>query len=292
MSELYSRLFTLNPVLEEASRARRKFFRSAGQPGQVLFYIVMLFILLIYIWLLFISTEGGAPSVPFILVAQLTILTLALPITIYGAISGEREKSTWDALVLTRLTPGQIVTGKLLWRINTMLIIMGLFLPLVLAGVYGGAHAAVGGTFTHDGTRSVASLIVNTELMTFFWGFLLLAFGLFVSSRTSRSVASAAIAIITLLFTLVMCPALLNMVTSGFYFENFMAHPFPWFIIHCNPYLVSVTMANQLVGQNSYTPPSGFSYGAFQIVLYLILGIFFSFITYGGLKSSAGIAKN
>jgi ABC-type transport system involved in multi-copper enzyme maturation permease subunit len=55
------------------------------------------------------------------------------PALVAGTIAGERERQTWDALVLTRLGPGEIIWGKLLSRLFPLALVTLVLLPLVLA---------------------------------------------------------------------------------------------------------------------------------------------------------------
>lgn len=70
------------------------------------------------------------------------LVSVALCIGLEGAtyaISREREKRTWEALLLTRLTPQQILLGKLLPRYEGLLEIVAWLAPaILLCGVLGG----------------------------------------------------------------------------------------------------------------------------------------------------------
>lgn len=71
--------------------------------------------------------------------AEYILLVLIVPALTAGTISGERERQTLELLLSTKLTPFQIVVGKLrgaFWMINTLVI--SSFPILALVFVYGG----------------------------------------------------------------------------------------------------------------------------------------------------------
>lgn len=74
----------------------------------------------------------------FILVAVL------VPVVTSGAISGERERKTFDLLLTTPLTPAQIVFGKLMSSLYAVLILMLSSLPIF------GLVFSVGGILLRD----------------------------------------------------------------------------------------------------------------------------------------------
>jgi len=56
-----------------------------------------------------------------------------MPALIAGAIAGERERQTWDALVLTRLRPAEIIWGKLLARLFPVALLTLVLAPMAIA---------------------------------------------------------------------------------------------------------------------------------------------------------------
>jgi hypothetical protein len=55
------------------------------------------------------------------------------PALVAGAIAGEREQQTWDGLVLSCLSPGEIIWGKLLARLVPLAVITLALLPVAAA---------------------------------------------------------------------------------------------------------------------------------------------------------------
>lgn len=279
MSLALRRLFVTNPILEEATRARRKFFRVAGGPGRGLTYVAVAMIAAFYLWILAeVALSRGDSSVG-ILYFQLVIVTLAMPISIYGAIAGERERTTWEALILTRLTPGQIVAGKVLWRLVGLLVLMASFLAPLLVGMANSAN----------GWHADAAGVVQAEAMTFAWGCVLCAFGLWVSANTRSSVTSAALIFISLLTVLALLPALLSMLGAlgGGQPDSALNYP-AWGLIHLNVFYALSKYPSWQDNAGSGPETVDFSHGAewggLQTIIYLAGTAVFLYAAYRSLK--------
>lgn len=77
----------------------------------------------------------------YILVAciEFVMILLIVPALTAGSISGERERQTLNLLLTTRMTPTDIVIGKLMAGLSTMiLLIVSSFPVLALVFIYGG----------------------------------------------------------------------------------------------------------------------------------------------------------
>lgn len=62
---------------------------------------------------------------------EFALLLFAVPALTANAIAGEREKQTLEILLTTPLSPGQIIRGKLLSSISTMLLLLVSSLPVL-----------------------------------------------------------------------------------------------------------------------------------------------------------------
>ena len=224
-----------NPMLGEAHREMRRLLRTARAMGRGRMVAIGL-ILILYVWLIYeacvnSSTGVGEDGASLVcLYVELVIVTLVIPGSTYGAISGERERSTWDALVLTRLTPAQIVAGKLLWRLRTFACVSAFTLPLLIPCVFS------------DLRRFFPScgVVILSQVLIGCWVLLLATFTLWVSSITARSIASLAVTGVTLLMYLLMIPGL-NAALSA----TIGAYPYEtasWFIAGLNPFAELATL--------------------------------------------------
>jgi ABC-type transport system involved in multi-copper enzyme maturation permease subunit len=191
-----------NAMLEEATRMWRQFLRVGSGTGKMVNGVAVALIAFSYLWLLAAIVRSQENWVMPIQSFELFLLTLVMPASIYAAISGERERATWEALILTRLTPAQIIVGKLLWRVLMVVCIMVvLAVPMVLSQMVSTLGAMGDGISFGD--------LMRGQVMIFAWGVLLCAFGLWVSANSRRSVTSAAVIYSALFATLILLPLLL-----------------------------------------------------------------------------------
>jgi ABC-type transport system involved in multi-copper enzyme maturation permease subunit len=188
-----------NPMLDESMRAQRKFFpkgRIGVRAGFVLFWMF-------YIWIAVEAYLSMTDLTEIYSYFELTLITLILPSSIYNAISGERERGTWDALVLTKLTPGQIVFGKLIWRLRIILTIWVLaMIPICMSRI------------TRDSFDITNGMVVLSQLVILLWGISLATFGLWISSITRKSITSLAVIALTLIGGLILLPLLYSLFYS------------------------------------------------------------------------------
>jgi ABC-type transport system involved in multi-copper enzyme maturation permease subunit len=61
---------------------------------------------------------------------QVFLICLLSPSAAANAITQEREQQTWEMLVFTRLRPSEILLGKLVGRLSTLLIVLAIFVPI------------------------------------------------------------------------------------------------------------------------------------------------------------------
>ena len=110
--------------------------------------------ILVLLWLLLVNTEtagaGGAPDYrdlaaagasSFALIAylQIGLICVLAPVFMAGAIAQEASPRTWDILLTTPMTPGQIVLGSLFGRLFFILSLLVCSLPLfALTQYFGG----------------------------------------------------------------------------------------------------------------------------------------------------------
>lgn len=186
-----------NPMLFEATRVARRFVRTGGDTGRAVNFTVLGILVIVYLWLLAAIVRWREDMSAMFLIFEALVFTLGVPASMYAAVSGEREKLTWDALLMTRLTPAQVVAGKLLWRVALVFAISLLFLPPLLLGHAYGKHEQY----------SLSGLIQAQAALTA-WGLLLAAFSLYVSACTRRGVTTLSLLSGSLLGFLIVVPGL------------------------------------------------------------------------------------
>jgi ABC-2 type transport system permease protein len=138
-------VFFDNPVLAKEVRTRLRARRQSKASRVAAFVVVGLVVGILYYYglvALFSSngrSNGEGLYIFYTLGIELTIILFLIPSLAAAAITQEREQQTWNALLLSRLTAGEIVFGKFFAALLPALIILGLFFPLkLLAAVAAG----------------------------------------------------------------------------------------------------------------------------------------------------------
>lgn len=129
------RLMFRNPVFLREARVRMRGWRA---PGLITLYLALLTGAVLLILAAFFEVEGalvfspelGVIAFSALTLTQLGLLILAAPGLTAGAISGERERQTLDLLLVTRMTPAQVVVGKLAAAVGFALLLMVASLPI------------------------------------------------------------------------------------------------------------------------------------------------------------------
>ncbi|RNC82821.1 MAG: ABC transporter permease [Phycisphaera sp.] len=141
------RLGPTNPVAVRlvqggSRRVRHMYIRSA--------YLGVMILVLLWLLIFGPSTSGGvasygelaqagASSFEMVAYLQIGLICVLAPVFMAGAIAQEASPRTWDILLTTPMTPGQIVSGNLLGRLFFILALLFCSMPLfALTQFYGG----------------------------------------------------------------------------------------------------------------------------------------------------------
>jgi len=190
-----------NPVLRKELTSRMSILRmsKANRLALTLFMAVVLpIVYLIIARVLFInsSVRDGRDIFGVIAVGFQTAFAVLLSLTVTsGVITLEREKQTWNALLLSRLTSWEIVWGKLLGSVVPALAMQLIFIPiLIMAALKGGVSLG-----------SFIGAEVFVVFCTFFYGII----GMFFSWLCRRTQLAAASSMATVMISIVSSPVLL-----------------------------------------------------------------------------------
>jgi ABC-type transport system involved in multi-copper enzyme maturation permease subunit len=150
----------------------------------------------IYFWLAYQVATNGLPSL--VIGLEIFALWLLAPLMFHPLFAMEFEKATWEMLVLTRLTAGQIVMGKFLSRLVMLLVFAFLFTPLL--------WIAANREFS-DMTPSVMLLWgLKVQWVIFSWAILVGAVTLWLSYHLRRGMVAAAASFAGQVFVLFIFP--------------------------------------------------------------------------------------
>lgn len=172
---LFRELVTDNPMMVELYRRTRRFTLSKDNRQNVWIGIVLIAVVFVLAALFFAQagsvTPWGMASI------KLPLLCLALPLALHGAIAGERDRRSWDALCIAPVTDAQIVAGKFAVAIALMFIVHLIFLPIELAAV-----------LTEDGRDRLADFLIAARLdaYTMAMGFFVASVSFLASARSRR----------------------------------------------------------------------------------------------------------
>ena len=240
MQNLWNEWVTDNPMLGEAERAVRRVTRS-GDNTKGVNIVALVFIGIFYVWILSVILRTRENVVAPLLFFELTLMNLVLPAAVYNALSGEFERATWESLVLTRLTTAQIVAGKWLWRFCLALLVSALFLlPLFLSLLVG-----------DRGDRVSWGAAFQAKFLLLVWSGLLCSFGLWVSSRTGKSVTSISSIIGSLILVLVLLPIVAGLFNMPVGFDNGNMNAATLLINMLNPYILLSNLFGTSVSESA-----------------------------------------
>lgn len=161
------RLGPSNPIavrlVQNGSRRVKHMYIRSG-------YLAVLIIVLL--WMLLFKTSAGdldyrklaeAGAVSFTIVAylQITLICILAPVFMGGAIAQEADPRTWEVLLTTPMTQGQIVLGNLFGRLFFVLALLFASLPLfAMTQYFGGVPGRA--IFASYGIAAAAALLVGS----------------------------------------------------------------------------------------------------------------------------------
>jgi hypothetical protein len=113
IKSLWNDLVVRNPMLIEIQRYRRRYLSFSGV--HAVNSAVLALALLCYAGVvLLVCNFRGALSGIALIAAQTGLFVLFAPGMLYGTIAGERERRSWDLLLVAPISKAQIVMGKLI----------------------------------------------------------------------------------------------------------------------------------------------------------------------------------
>ena len=217
-----------NPVLRKELTSRMSIRRMSKVNRLTLTWslaVVLPIVYLVIARVLFINSSVRDGRDIFAVIAvgfQMAFAVLLAPTVTSGVITLEREKQTWNALLLSRLTSWEIVWGKLLGSVVPALAMQLIFIPiLIMAALKGGVTLG-----------SFIEAEVFVVFCTFFYGII----GMFFSWLCRRTQLAAASAMATVMISVVASPVLLALWQSVT--TTYQAKPETFVPLWTNPFYV------------------------------------------------------
>ncbi len=169
-------LFTSNPILLDFRRSIRKFF-GVGRQGKLNLAVSTISALIYGLVLLIAWTTREYVSPMAYVIVLNVLLCLIVPAAMHGAIAGERERRSWDFLMVAPISNAQIVAGKFMSGLGLIALMTSLFLPMMIISF-------------NDKTDASLSKTVGMLAVTISFAVFLAAFSLYISSRSKRAFAA------------------------------------------------------------------------------------------------------
>ena len=182
-----------NPVLRKELFMRLRLRQTAqvriGILLAILFSVGTFYYFIIHFLLGETNPDVGATTWRVIMGLQYTLIVLITPAVTANAITLEKEQQTWDMLLYTNLTPGEIIFGKLIARLALLCLLLLLFLPISLfAWMHSAFLGATGSDAVSFGQFVLAYGVVFLSMVFFSTAGMFLSFYL---KRTLYSIMGA-----------------------------------------------------------------------------------------------------
>ncbi|MBA3725061.1 MAG: ABC transporter permease subunit [Armatimonadetes bacterium] len=218
-------LIVANPMLIETKRFMRRFLGAHAMTNWIAVLIIGILLSMV-VGLIYIYEFNyiGASM------AALLTFSILVPIMLHGAVAGERERRSWDMLLVAPVTSSQIVAGKF----------MGAATAIGFTALAFGAAILI--SYFPGGDKLPTGTMILLVIASF--AYCLAAFTLLVSTRSRRSMTALGIVYGCLFLGLIVLPALLA--TTGA--DNSES------AFYLNPYY-AITQIN-LERYDNFTPPS------------------------------------
>ncbi len=199
--------------MAEVTRFRKRFLSIRGSSVAINGGIGIVLVLYALFAIVCVYYRGDIE--PIVLLALFVVLMLfAVPLLLHGTISGERERRSWDMLMVAPITHGQIIVGKFMGAFAGFGMAFGLYMIPVLI----------------DAAFHVESRFVNillAILVVVAQGASVIAMTLLISARVKRPLIALAVAIAVVLLYYVLVPSMVGSVhTLATDFVNGILSPF------------------------------------------------------------------
>jgi len=262
-SKNWRELVIENPMAIEINRFRRRFLE--GGRGKSVNTMVLVVAILAYASLLLVIANMSGDFPPVVLIyMQTALFALISPALMYSAISGEREKRSWDLLLVAPITHAQIVVGKFLAALAGITVTFVLFLlpTLFTAITYKGDYSYGSGSI---GTVSGTYALIAEEAISLTFGICVAALTLLFSARCKRSLMALGVVLTLNFLALIAFPSLFAMMSNSSSSGEFLFLAHPIFAI------MRLDQLSHYRGSyySSFDSLDGIWYGLPQTLLYL-----------------------
>lgn len=260
---LWRSLVIENPMTVEIKRFRRKFLTvTPSRAGNSALLVLVILGYGLLTWTVMTARGSIPPSA--VLYIQTGVFVILGPALLHASIAGEREKRTWDVLLVAPVTHAQIVFGKFLGAFAAVIAIaVATLFPMLIAAVtYASGRYSFGVSVTHIDLYN----LFLSDLLSISFGLLVCAFTILFSARVKRPLAALGTTFGVLAVTLIGVPTLTAIAVGGDMVSS-------QFILYGHPFFAQSMIRTEVDG---YSPQNGLSphlFGWPHILIYLGLTI-------------------
>lgn len=193
-------LITKNPMMAEITRFRKRFFSIRGSSVAINGGIGIVLVLYALFAMICVYYRGDID--PIILIMFFVgMMLFVIPLLLHASISGERERRSWDMLLVAPITHGQIIAGKFMGAFAGLAMGLGLYIIPVIIDA-----------FFYPDTRLLSLILALLTVLA--QGASLIAMTLLISSRVKRPLVALAVSIGVVVIYFIFVPGLVSTVTS------------------------------------------------------------------------------
>jgi ABC-type transport system involved in multi-copper enzyme maturation permease subunit len=260
VSKIWQDLVAGNPMLIEIQRFRRRFLTFSG--SNTMNSAVLALAMICYAGLVLVVLQAKGEMSPLLIVMfQTGLFTIFAPGMLHGAIAGERERRSWDLLLVAPISKAQIVVGKYIGALAAMATAsVFLLVPTLLAGV----------TYRH----TIWIDVIEAEAVSLSFTTAVCAFTILISARVKRPFMALGASLGTLAVALLVVPGLISAMVGAY-------HGFDEDILFLHPFVVlekimSISEANAVpTGRDSSSFIGNSNWGWIQVFVYLAMAVVF-----------------
>ncbi len=189
-------LITKNPMMAEVTRFRKRFLSIRGSSVAINGGIGIVLVLYALFAMVCVYYRGDIEPI-MLLGLFIILMLLAIPLLLHGSISGERERRSWDMLMVAPITHAQIIVGKFMGAFAGLGMAFGLFMiPVMIDAAF------------HSESQFVNVLLASITVMA--QGASLIAMTLLISARVKRPLVALAVSIGVVMIYFVIVPMVMS----------------------------------------------------------------------------------
>ena len=192
-------------MMAEVTRFRKRFLSIRGSSVAINGGIGIVLVLYALFAIICVYYRGDVEPI-LLLSLFVGLMLFAIPLLLHGSISGERERRSWDMLMVAPITHAQIIVGKFMGAFAGFSMAFGLYMiPVLIDAAF------------HVDSRFInvflATLVVLAQASS------IIAMTLLISARVKRPLIALAVSIAVVMIYFILIPSMIGsvrMITTQF----------------------------------------------------------------------------